>query len=381
MSEKRVTVWVQHFADRPYLMLQWLDPDTGKRKSKSAKTDNEEAAEKKRADLEYELNHGLHAEPSKMTWEQFRELFEAEYVAGTRMKTQETFRSCLDRFERLANPRQLRSINERTLSGYLKAMRAEPVADRVGLAASTIKVALQFLRTALRWGVKQRLLPVCPSFPVVKVPKKKPRPVSAEAFERMLERSPDANVTAFLFAGWLGGLRLAEAIMLEWKETEEAPYLDLERDRIVFPAQFVKAVEDQWVPLHKELRRVVEALPRNGPKVFRFVKANGEPIKEGAVSARIVRLAALAGVRLTMRSLRRGFGCHHAARVPAQVLQRLMRHANISTTVDYYANVDDAVEQAIRSDERNILRNSAADEAPHAAGSDCPNSNQDKASG
>ena len=39
MSEvhgKRVTVWVQFFGDRPYLMLQWHDPVTGKRKSKSA---------------------------------------------------------------------------------------------------------------------------------------------------------------------------------------------------------------------------------------------------------------------------------------------------------------------------------------------------------
>ena len=38
MPEKRVTVWVQRFPDRSYLMLQWLDPDTGRRKSKSAGT-------------------------------------------------------------------------------------------------------------------------------------------------------------------------------------------------------------------------------------------------------------------------------------------------------------------------------------------------------
>ena len=27
MSDKRVTVWVQRFKDRPHLMLQWIDPD------------------------------------------------------------------------------------------------------------------------------------------------------------------------------------------------------------------------------------------------------------------------------------------------------------------------------------------------------------------
>jgi hypothetical protein len=75
---KRIVVWVQHFADRPYLMLQWHDPDTGKRKSKSAQTCNPLSAEQARADLEYEHNNGLYKEGSRISWEKFRELFEAE---------------------------------------------------------------------------------------------------------------------------------------------------------------------------------------------------------------------------------------------------------------------------------------------------------------
>src|SRR5207244_10589643 len=54
MPEKRVTVWVQRFKDRRHLMLQWTDPDTGRRKSRSAETDDPGAAETARADLEYE---------------------------------------------------------------------------------------------------------------------------------------------------------------------------------------------------------------------------------------------------------------------------------------------------------------------------------------
>jgi hypothetical protein len=48
-----------------------------------------------------------------------------------------------------------------------------------------------------------------------------------------------------------------------------------------------------------------------------------------------------------MKSLRAGFGCRHAGRVSTHVLQRLMRHKSIQVTMDYYANVDDAVEEAI----------------------------------
>jgi integrase len=59
-----------------------------------------------------------------------------------------------------------------------------------------------------------------------------------------------------------------------------------------------------------------------------------------------------------MHSLRKGFGCRCAGKVPAQVLQRLMRHSNVSLTMQFYANVDDAVMQAVLGAERNKLHNS-----------------------
>ena len=46
-----------------------------------------------------------------------------------------------------------------------------------------------------------------------------------------------------------------------------------------------------------------------------------------------------------------------AAGVPVGVQQRLMRHADIKTTMSYYANIDDAVEEAILGPQRNASRN------------------------
>jgi hypothetical protein len=57
----------------------------------------------------------------------------------------------------------------------------------------------------------------------------------------------------------------------------------------------------------------------------------------------------------------------YAARVPAQVLQKLRRHASIKTTMDFYANVDDAVREAIlgpKTPKRNDSRNTRPDETP-----------------
>jgi integrase len=356
MTEKRVTVWVQRFKDRASLMLQWTDPDTGRRKSRSAGTDDEQEAEQARADLEYELNHGKYQEASRMSWERFRELFEAEYLSNLRQGTRERYDDVLDLFESLCHPARLRSINERIVSQFAAAMRQKPTYGRVGMMPSTIRVNLQSLHTALRWAVQQKMLSECPAFPAVKVPRKKPQPIVTEAFERLVDKAPDQNTRAFLMAGWLAGLRLREALLLEWDVTEDAPYLDLSRGRIILPAEFAKSVEDQWVPLDATLREMLERLPREGPKVFRFLRRkSGQLLTLNGVSQRIIRLAQKAGVRLTMHSLRKGFGCYYAGKVSAQVLQKLMRHGDIKTTMTYYANVDDAAEAAVA--QRNSSRN------------------------
>jgi integrase len=369
MSDQRVTVWVQSFKDRPYPMLQWIDPDTGQRKSKTAGTAEEKAVEQARADMEYELNNGKYQEASRMTWERFRELFEAEYVAGLRPNTQANYRATLDLFERLCHPAKLRTISERTISAFVAAMRQRPTRGRPGMAASSIKVRLQFLRAVLRWAVEQKMLPKCPKIPSVKAPKKKPQPVPLESFERLLEKAPDVQTRTYMLCGWLAGLRLSEAFHLEWEETDKAPWIDLGRKRIVLPAGIVKAVEDQWVPLDPTLEEALLQLPRHGSRVFHFIGRGGKPISDRVVSGRVSALAKQAGVRLTMHSLRKGFGCRYAGKVPAQVLQKLMRHGDIKTTIDYYANVDAAVEEAVFGPSRNSSRNTQpeeADETTHA---------------
>src|SRR5262249_2318435 len=248
MSDKRITVWVQRFPDRANLMLQWHDPETGRRKSKSAETADEGQAETARADLEYELNNGLHKEASRMSWEKFRELFEAEYLPGCRADTQRNYRATLDLFEKVCRPSTVRGVTERTVSAFVKGMRQLPGRGNENMQASSIRVRLQFLHTALTWASDQKILPAVPKFPTAKVPKRKPQPVPSETFERLLAKAPDHQWRVYLLCGWLAGLRLGEALALQWEETAEAPWIDPGRNRIWLPAGFVKAVEDQWLP-------------------------------------------------------------------------------------------------------------------------------------
>jgi integrase len=361
MAEKRITVWVQRFKDRPTLQLQWIDPVTNRRRTRSTETCDEDGAEEQRKDLEYELNHGLYQEATRMTWETFRQLFEEEYFPNCRPWTCKKFSTVFDHFEKVCKPAQLRSISERTVSSFAAGLR-KLSGRRPGttMEPSTVQVYLDFFHTVLAWAEQQKLIPEVPKFPTVKVPRKDPQPVPSESFERLLDKAAgDLQMRAYLLCGWLAGLRLAEALALEWEESEEVPYLDLDRDRIILPAKFVKAVKPQWLPLDSVLREALLLLPRHGRKVFRFTDRGGRPLAELAVSHRVVNLARQAGVKLTMRTLRKGFGCYYASRVPAQVLQKLMRHADIKTTMAYYANVDEAVEQAVQSRHCNTSRNTS----------------------
>ena len=352
MSRSRTNVWVQRFPDRSNLVLQWFDPDTGRRRSQSSETPDAELAEKKRADLEYELNHGKYQEPSKLDWSGFRQLFESEYLPGVRDRTREKYNTVLDVFEAIVRPTRLRAITERTISLFLKGMRERPRrGGKVGLAPMTMKNYLIAVKVALGWAVKQKLLPEVPTFPEVKVPKKKPQPVAQTDFDKLLAAAPNDLWRTYLLCGWWGGLRLSEAKHLHWTRSEEYPWVDRELDRIVLPAVFAKSAEDQWVPIHPILRTAIEKLPRTGDEVFPFIsKKTKQPLTRSGVTAYVRHLAKRAGVPLSMHSLRKGFGCRVATKLGkgnAPILHRLMRHSSMQITMDYYASVDDALHEAL----------------------------------
>lgn len=351
-SENRIHVWVQAFKDRPALMLQWIDPETGARKSKSTGTSDADKAEQMRSDFEYELNNGLHAEPSKITWEHFRDLFMKEYAAGLRDRSQEKFETVFDVFEQEMKPGKMSAINERVISRFVQALRLrERPGGKIGLAPITIRNYLVNMQTALAWAKDQGFIQAVPKMVKIKVPKKKPQPIPAEDFDKLLAAAPDDLWRAFMLCGWWAGLRLSEVYELRWAPTDKLPWIDWAGDRIALPAVFAKSDEDQWVPIHPQLRTILEAIPRTAERVFPFLsRRGGGPLTRNGLTNRILDMAAKAGVKLSMHKLRKGFGCRVAKQLGkgnAPILHRLMRHSTMQITMDYYASVDDALQDAI----------------------------------
>jgi integrase len=351
-ERKKIIVWVQRFPGRNTLALQWHDPETGKRKTRSAETGDDKKADERRADLEYQLNKGLYEEPSSLNWEAFRQKFTDEYLGGLRARTKEKYDTVLDVFEEICSPAKLGRVTERTVSAFVTGMQQRKLRQKTGLAPWTRKNYLVALKTALNWAKSQKLIAEVPDFPKVKVPKKKPQPIPTESFEKLLDKAPDHTWRAFLLCGWHCGLRLSEAKELRWEPSEDFPWLDFEGNKIVLPAVFAKSDEDQWVPIHPVLREALEELPRTDGKVFPFrSRKGGGPLNRNAITNRVRFLAQKAGVRLCMHKLRKGFGCRIAkqlGRGDAPVLHRLMRHSTMQISLDYYASVDDALQDKIK---------------------------------
>lgn len=329
------------------MSLEWNDPHTKRRCTKSSGTDDLDEAETARAALETQLN-SIGAGPRSVSWDHFRDRYRAEHLSSLRARSIEKSEMVLDLFEVFAKPVLLASIDESKLSQFAADLR------RQDYAAWTIRNYLGALRAAFRWADGQRMM-TAPRVPTVRVPKLKPVAVDPTAVEKLLAAA-NSTWRALLLCGWFAGLRLSEAYQLRRSVSTKRPYVDLVDKTIVLPARFVKANEDQAVPIHGELASALHGLsidPNHPDRYFYFsAKAGdhaGEEITRSGLSHAVGLIAKRAGVKVTMHDLRRGFGSRLAKTVPPAVLQAAMRHANISTTMQFYVNVQADVRSAIES--------------------------------
>jgi integrase len=254
----------------------------------------------------------------------------------------------------------VRDITGDRLSYYVAKRRKE------GIAESTISTNLGHLRAALgyafEWGYLAKL-PELPRQQRAKASKMmKGRPITGEEFDRMLAATtpvvgPDAAPSweRLLRGLWLSGLRLTESLTMSWDEVPGVIVIDLSGRRPMFrvPAEAEKGNRDRLLPVAPEFAEFLLATPeadRTG-SVFKLEyrrKGRGKAIGMEWVSAVVSRIGKRANVVVNTETgktasahdLRRAFGQRWAARVMPAILQQLMRHADITTTLKYYVGSD-----------------------------------------
>ena len=191
-DDGEIKVYVVEFGDRLYYQLQWSDPITQRKRTKTTGIKRtglareRKLAERLAAELESQLQAGAGGLPSRLTWAEFRERYEREVVPGLAKQTGVKIRVVLDRVETLLSPKRLRDVTEARLSHLVVQLREGSVAE------TTIAAYLAHLKAALNWAVRQKLLAARPAFPKIhRIKKSKGRPmkgraITVEEFERMV---------------------------------------------------------------------------------------------------------------------------------------------------------------------------------------------------
>ena len=394
MSE--IVVKVVEFGDRRHYQMQWRDPDTGRKKTKSTgvertgRAKDRKEAERAAAKFEAELREGRYHERSKVTWAVFRERYEDDVLSGLADKTDRRAQGIFNAVERIINPEKLRDLTTDRLSRYQRVLREE------GASESTIGCHLSHLKAALRWAGRMGMLATVPTIQKPRRAKSadvmKGRPIAGEEFERLLEKVEAGLMKAALRTGhskgetkrrigkealtrrreqqkakaaavspswrhflrglWLSGLRLAESLELSWDD-ESKLCVDLSDKfpMLKIPAELEKGHKDRLLPMAPEFAEFLLETSEGSRTGYVFnpfpLKGDGR-VKSDRAMRVISTIGECAGVKVatdprtgkvkyaSAHDLRRSFGERWAARVMPPDLMLLMRHESIETTLRFY---------------------------------------------
>jgi integrase len=362
-----IKVSVNAWGNNRSLMLSWVDPVSGKRKTKSAKTKDWRVAERLAGKLAEELEAGL-VSPSRITWDEFVIRYQNEKLRTLAPATMESALGSLRQVKRVLEIEFLAKLTAAAMSKFAAELRKE------GMGDSTIAHHLRGIKAATRWAAK---LGIMAKAPAIEMPKRakgqsqaRSRAITTEEYERMdkavakIRPKDTAQWKRFLEGLWLSGLRRSEALTLTWDQDELfCVHLGEKRPVFIIRANGQKSGKAETVPMTPDFAKFLLGTPeaeRTGP-VFRLIDGRtSQPIDANRVGRIVESIGKAAGVKVGTRtqrnkekgtativpvfagchSCRRGFGSKWARRVMPAVLQRLMRHANIATTMTYYVHLD-----------------------------------------
>jgi len=353
MASLKVTLFKP--ASRKFYLCKWNDPITGKVKKKSTGKIRKREAERFAARLEDKLKRGESICGTKTQWDLFAERYDTEVMQGQSKRTREKAAMVLESVKREISPRSPDLLDANQISQYVKTLRD------AGRSEATIKGHLAYLKAALRWAADMEIIPKAPAIKMpTRVKTAKGRAITVEEFERMLAKVPEvlnadmdsqrvADWSFFLRGLWWSGLRRSEAWHLHWTD-DSMICVDLSGRFPMFRIQQEadKGFETRTFPIAPQFAEMLLAVPDECRMGYVFNPSNADGVRhnETVTSRLISRMGREANVKVagtdgklkfaSAHDLRRSFGTRWASKVMPAVLQQMMRHAEISTTMGYY---------------------------------------------
>ena len=370
---------------RKYLYLRYTDPIDGKIHEKSARTTITKAAQRAAGEWLAELNSTGLASSGLVRWEQFREDFRENYLAHYSDSYSTNVDGSLNVIEDLMNPDTLTRISEKWLS------RFHSLAKKRDVSAYTVRKYFQHLQTALKWAKEQGLIKSVPVFPKqTKQTKRgaklmKGRPITGEEFDRMLASVPKAAKTPeaveslkHLLRGlWLSGLRLGEALSLTWDQWADGIRVNVDEDNdvcLMIDGDNQKNRQALTYPVVDDFADFLLKTRKDARQGFVFnAMGSNEKVSRrvDTVSTWLVDIGKAAKIKVdekdgsekfaSAHDIRRAFGTRWAKIVPASLLQQLMRHSSVETTMSFYVNI--TAKDTMSEVRRHVRKNQVTPEA------------------
>lgn len=329
-----IRVLVRKKPDRDHLLLYFRDPVTRREVSRSAGTSDRREAERAAALWEQELRT---YRGSGSGWSYFRDRFEDEHLSTLSRKSQKSFATALNHFERLMSPVDLAAVTADVISQFKGRLLDD------GHAATSVATHLGHLRAAINWAHGIGMVSAAPKIKLPKRPKHlhlRGRALTEAEFKVMLKVAGEYRRLLELL--WLSGLRLGEAMQLDWQSPPIKVALDARPyPQILYYAEGQKNRQDDALPitpdLYAWLAKTKERTGRVAPVPLQSVARVSEAISAIGEAAQVS--VSDKGKWASAHDLRRSFGTRWAQKVMPMILQKLMRHRSIETTLRYYVGL------------------------------------------
>jgi integrase len=342
------------------------DPHTGKRKQQwvSVKGTKKEA-EKKLAELLYQLDTGTFMRPSKTTLAEYLEKWLADYA-----KPNLSPRG-FERYAGIIRKHLIPDMGSITLTQLRPEHLQKHYTARLnsGLSARTVRyhhaVIHKALQTAVKWGLVSRN--VADGVDMPRIRRTEMQTWDEDDVNRFLEAAKDNPYYALFYTALYTGMRRSELLGLKWSDVDfilsqvyinrslhhlkdgsyvfTQPKSAKSRRSIALPPSAILVLKK-----HREtqkLERTLLGVPLTDDELV-FSQFDGRPLRPNTVTRAWAMLAARAGVKVirlhdarhTHASLMLKQGIH------PKIVQERLGHASIQMTLDTYSHVAPGLQQA-----------------------------------
>lgn len=247
--------------------------------------------------------------------------------ATKRNWTYKTYVQVLNKFSHFVGAQiLLKNITIKTIDSYVVHARS------VGNSAETINKDLRHLHSAFTKAVEYGYIKQNPvsNKAKLRIDKRPPKSISPDNFHKLMSFIDDADFRNFVYFVVYTGCRRQEALSITWADVHDG-YVEIVQS---------KSHEFRRIPISDKLSFILDHIGGNIGKLF--------PWTYDYVGRRFKEYSVLSGVPCTLHGLRHTFATILAnSETPLKVLQDLMGHKSIASTMCYITALDDKKYDAV----------------------------------